>query len=64
MKLNIKRNLSAAIFGFMSFAIVSLIIFFDDAPLPDTKIQFLTVTISLSFLFALSIGYLLLKKTN
>jgi hypothetical protein len=62
MKSTFKRDLSAAIFGFIAFSAGSVYILFDDAPSRDTKVQFLTVTIGLSLLFGLGVIYLISKK--
>lgn len=64
MKSTFKRDLSAAIFGLCAFLLGSLYILIDDAPSPDTKIQFLTVSIGLSLLFGLGVIYLLSKRNR
>lgn len=62
MKSSFKRDFSAAVFGFVFFFGASIFIYFDDAPLADTRVQFLTVSIGLSLLFGLAIPFLLAKR--
>jgi len=62
MKPTFKRDLCAAAFGFISFLLGSVYVYFNDDLLPDTRIQFLTVFIGSCLLFGLAILLLLQKS--